>query len=66
MLMISWQRRLRKSIEALTCISATVTENGSEFVKAFTSFSMEEIEHENNNKHSDDDRKVPDNEICIV
>ena len=46
-------------------ISATVTDNGSNFVKAFTSFSVQETEHDNDDEISmvDDDGVVPDDDV---
>lgn len=49
-------------------ISATVTDNGSNFVKAFTSFSVQETEHDNNDEHSivDDDFVVQDDDVSFT
>ena len=49
-------------------ISATVTDNGSNFVKAFTSFTVQETEHDNNDEHSivDDDFVVQDDDVSFT
>ena len=49
-------------------ISATVTDNGSNFVKAFTIFCVQETEHDNNDEHSivDDDSVVPDDDVSFT
>lgn len=49
-------------------ISATVTDNGSNFVKAFSIFCVQETEHDNNDEHSivDDDSVVPDDDVSFT
>ena len=49
-------------------ISATVTNNGSNFLKAFTIFCVQETEHGNNDEHSivDNDSVVPDDDVSFT
>ena len=49
-------------------ISATVTDNGSNFVKGFTIFCVQETEHDNNDEHSivDDVSVVPDDDVSFT